>query len=160
MGTKASIATLLHDLDRRSPAGFAVALHVQFATPAYLFQTYPQRWKDWYSSNGLVMHDPTVRWGLANVGSIKWADLETIDTRGVLEMAKDHGIMNGVTVAVASNRSRSIGSFARADREFEDEEISSLVEMVGRLHEETVGPRHLSDADKKSLTDLSIRLTH
>lgn len=160
MGTKASIATLLHDLDRRSPAGFAVALHVQFATPSYLFQTYPQRWKDCYSSNGLVMHDPTVKWGLANVGSIKWTDLEAIDTRGVLEMAKDHGIMNGVTVAVASNRSRSIGSFARADREFDENEIASLVEIVGRLHEETVGPTHLSADDRKSLTDLSIRLTH
>ena len=160
MSTKAIIAALLQELDRHSPAGFAVALHLRFATPAYLFQTYPQRWRDWYSSKGLVMHDPTVRWGLGNTGCIRWTDLEAIDTQGVLEMAKDHGIMNGVTVAVSNDRSRSIGSFARADREFTDEEIGVLSERVTRLHDETVGPGHLSVEDQKALTNLSVRLTH
>ena len=63
MTQRASIAALLHDLDQRSPAGFAIALHIRFTTPTYLFQTYPKRWLDHYSSAGLVVHDPVVRWG-------------------------------------------------------------------------------------------------
>jgi LuxR family transcriptional regulator len=157
---KAIIAELLHELDRRSPAGFAVALHLRFATPAYLFQTYPKRWRELYSAKGLVMHDPTVKWGLGNTGSVRWTELEPMDTRGVLEMAKDHGIMNGITIALSSRHSRSIGSFARADREFDDAETASLSRLLSRLHDETVGAGHLSVEDEEALTDLSVRLTH
>jgi len=38
-----SVAALLHELDHRSPAGCAIALHIRFTTPTYLFQTYPKR---------------------------------------------------------------------------------------------------------------------
>ena len=108
MTQRASIAALLHDLDQRSPAGFAIALHIRFTTPTYMFQTYPKRWMDHYSSAGLVVHDPVVHWGLHNVGHIRWTDLEAIDSKGVLEQAKDFGIMNGVAIAVVMAGSRSI----------------------------------------------------
>ena len=60
---RASIAAVLQDFDQRSPAGFAVALHFDFTTPTFLFQTYPKRWMDYYSAGGLVMHDPVARMG-------------------------------------------------------------------------------------------------
>ncbi len=160
MTQRASIAALLHDLDEKSPAGFAIALHLKFTTPTYLFQTYPKRWMDYYSSAGLVMHDPTVHWGLGNLGHIRWVDLEAIDPKGVLERAKDFGIMSGVAIAVLISGSRSIASFARADREYEDPEMSELEFHLSHLHRATMGLTQLSAEDRRALTDLSIRLTH
>lgn len=160
MTQRASIAALLHDLDRRSPAGFAIALHIHFTTPTYLFQTYPKRWMDHYSAAGLVVHDPLVRWGLQNVGRKRWSELEAIDTGGVLEQAKDFGLMNGVTVALVLSGSRSIAGFARADREYDEMEMQELEDLVVQFHRATLGLGQLSQKDQDALTELSIRLTH
>lgn len=160
MSQKASIAAMLHDLDQMSPAGFAVGLHLQFTRPTYLFQTYPRRWMDHYSAEGLVVHDPTVHWGLSNLGHVRWADLESIDRKGVLERAKDFGIMNGVTIAMLLHGTRSIASFARADREYEETEMTELEARLVELHRATMGLTQLSAQDRRALTALSIRLTH
>lgn len=160
MTKKASIAALLLELDRGSPAGFAVGLHIRFTTPTYMFQTYSKRWMDHYSSSGLVMHDPVAHWGLQNVGRIRWADLEAIDSRGVLEDAKDFGMMNGVAISLVNSGSRSIAGFARADRDYDDLEIAALEDALARLHRETMRLGDLSAGDQLALTELSIRLTH
>lgn len=160
MSQKTSIAALLHDLDQRSPAGFAIALHIRFTTPTYLFQTYAKRWMEHYSSAGLVVHDPLVRWGLHNVGRIRWADLEAIDSRGVLERAKDFGLMNGVAIAMVISGSRTIAGFARSDRDYGETEIEALEADLVQLHRATARLSQLSASDQKALTELSIRLTH
>jgi LuxR family transcriptional regulator len=160
MRQRASIAALLHELDQRSPAGFAIGLHVRFTTPTYLFQSYAKRWRDHYSSTGMVLHDPVVRWGLQNVGRILWRDLAGIDTRGVLEEAKDYGMMNGVAISLVASGSRSLGGFARADRDYEEEEIDALESALVRLHQATIGLGRLSERDQRALTELSIKLTH
>lgn len=154
------IAALLGDLDHRSPAGFAVALHIRFTAPTYLFQTYPRRWLDYYSATGLVMHDPTVGWGMSNTGHVRWSDLEAIDRHEVLERAKDFGLMNGVTIATVTSGSRSIGSFARADRDFEAREVAELEAIFFELHCAAAGPEPLSAGERRALADLSVRLTH
>jgi hypothetical protein len=61
---------------------------------------------------------------------------------------------------VVSSRSRSIASFARADREYEDEEVRELEGGLARLHQATIGLSQLSASDRQALTELSIRLTH
>jgi len=160
MTQKASIAALLHEMDSRSPSGFALALHVQFTRPTFLFQTYAKRWMDRYSSAGMVVHDPLVHWGLQNSGRVRWSDLEAIDTHGVLESAKDFGLMNGSCVSFVDAGSRTIGGFARADRDFTDAEVDSLEADLRRLHRATLHMRSLSSADERALTALSIRLTH
>lgn len=157
---KESIATLLHELDKRSPSGFAIALHVRFTRPTYLFQTYARPWMDHYSEAGLVMHDPVVRWGLQNVGHRRWSDLAAIDDGGVFAQARDHGLMNGAAIALADSRSRSIAAFARADREYTDEEIADLEGWLVRLHAATHSLERISGPDQRALTELSIRLTH
>ena len=159
MSSKTSIAALLQDLDRRSPAGLAIALHIRFTRPIYLFQTYPKRWIDHYSSTGMVVYDPLVRWGLQNVGRIRWSDLEDIDVRGVLEQAKDFGLMNGVCLALVESGSRTIAGFARADRDYDEAEVDEIEEGLSLLHAATLGFGQLDDDDKQALTDLSIRLT-
>lgn len=157
---RASVAALLHDLDRRSPAGCAIGLHIRFTTPRYMFQSYPKRWMDQYSGSGLFAQDPTVRWGMSNVGWILWGDLEPIDSHGVLERAKDFGIMNGVTIALLIEGSRSIASFARSDRDYERSEITDLELIFKNLHRTTASFEALTDDDRLALKDLSVRLTH
>ncbi len=159
MSSRASIAALLLDLDQRSPAGFAIALHIRFTTPTYMFQTYSRRWMDHYSSSGLVMHDPVAHWGLQNVGRIRWGDLEAIDPNGVMDAAKNFGLMNGVAIATVQSGSRSIAGFARADRDYDDAEIAALEDAFARLHDATLGPGRLSERDAKALSELSVRLT-
>lgn len=157
---RANVAALLHDLDRRSPAGCAVGLHIRFTTPRYMFQSYPKRWMDQYSSSGLLVQDPTVRWGMSNIGWVRWGDLEGIDSHGVLDRAKDYGIMNGVTIALAIEGFRSIASFARSDRDYETSEIAELGQIFENLHRATASLKALSDEDKSALKELSVRLTH
>jgi LuxR family transcriptional regulator, quorum-sensing system regulator SdiA len=157
---RASVAALLQALDTRSPAGFAVGVHVRFSAPRYMFQCYPNRWMEEYSRAGFAVVDPTIRWGMSNVGSILWRDLEAIDSDGVLERAKDFGIMNGVTMAIVVDASRSIASFARSDRDYEPPEIAELEDIFRELHSATAGLEALSKADRAALKDLAIRLTH
>lgn len=160
MNYRTSIAVLLRDLDQRSPSGFAIALHIRFTTPAYLFQTYPRRWMDYYSEHGMVVNDPTVHWGLRNVGRIRWSDLEAMDSAGVLEAARNHGLENGLTVAILNGGTRTIASFARPDRNYDDFEMDEIEEMLVELHEHTATFPELTDDDRRALRDLSIRLTH
>lgn len=156
----ASVAALLHDLDARSPAGCAIGLHIRFTTPRYMFQSYPKRWMDQYAGQGLLVIDPTVHWGMNNVGWTRWRDLEAIDTHGVLDRARDFGLMNGVTIAILLDGSRSIASFARADRDYDLSEIAELERVFSRLHQATATLDGLTDEDRLALRDLSVRLTH
>jgi LuxR family transcriptional regulator len=160
MSQKERIAALLHELDERSPSGFAIALHVRFTRPTYLFQTYAKPWMDRYSAAGMVMHDPVVRWGLQNTGHRLWSELSEIDTVGVFEQAKDFGIMNGVAIGIVGGESRSLGGFGRADRDFDAEEIRELEYLLSQLHVATEGLGHLSERDQRALVELSVRLTH
>ncbi len=153
------IAALLGEIDDRSPAGFAIALHIRFTAPRYLFQAYPGRWLDHYSASGFVLNDPTVAWGMSNTGHIRWEELERIDTLGVLEQAKDFGLMNGVSFATVSAGSRSIASFSRADREYDETEVAELEALFLDLHRLTAEFDPDDENDRKALADLSARLT-
>ncbi len=157
---RASVAALLHQMDARSPAGCAMGLHIRFTTPRYMFQSYPKRWMDQYAGQGLLVLDPTVHWGMNNVGWVRWRDLESIDTHGVLDRARDFGIMNGVTIAVLIDGTRSIGSFARSDRDYDPCEIAELELAFAALHRATANLDDLNDDDRLALRDLSVRLTH
>ena len=96
---RASVAALLHDLDRRSPAGCAIGLHIRF-TPRFMFQSI--RSAGWTNIPGRACspEGSDGPLGMSNVGWILWSDLERIDDRGVLDRARDYGIMNGVTIAL------------------------------------------------------------
>jgi LuxR family transcriptional regulator len=158
--TRLGVAALLHALDQRSPAGCAIGLHIRFTTPRYMFQSYAERWREVYAASGLLFRDPTVRWGMNNVGWIRWHDLEAIDSDGILVRARNYGITSGVTIAHVAEGSRSIASFARSDREYSTGEISDLETIFHDLHRMTADPEALTDDDRKALRTLSVRLTH
>ena len=160
MSNRASIAALLHDFDRRSPSGFAIALHITFSAPRYMFQTYAQRWLDRYNAGGLLLRDPVVQWGMQNLGRRRWSELESLDKEHVFDEARNFGLMNGAAISVFDGGTRSIGGFARADREYEDLELTEMETLLLGLHHETTTMDALSDEDREALTALSIRLTH
>lgn len=155
-----SANNILRRLRQRSPAGFAIALHVEFTTPKYLFQAYDKDWLNHYSSKGLVMHDPTVRWGFDNTGAIRWSDLAEDDPMAVLTQAAEYGLRYGLTVAVDAAGSRSIASFARSDREMSDLDIAAISADVACLHKVTGDPASFTPAMHETLRQMSIFLTH
>ncbi len=159
MDRVATTKRILGELAENSPSGFAIALHVRFTTPTYLFQSYNKDWMEHYSSKGLVMHDPTVRWGFENNGTVKWSGLTDLDSAGVLQEARKFGLEYGVTVAISDADSKSIASFSRADREYETAEIDALVGKLTEMHAESL-PRDNDSAFEEAMKQLSIELTH
>jgi LuxR family transcriptional regulator len=157
---RTNIAHLIGALHESSPSGFAVALHITYATPAFLFQSYPQEWMQEYSQRGLHLQDPTVMWGFTHTGSIRWSELASQDPAGVFESARAFGLIHGVTVAILMDGTRTVASFAREDREFDDDEIAKISAVLTQLHHETAGGKGLSEADREALKSMSIRLTH
>lgn len=153
--------SLLPELKGAYPIGFAIALHIRFTSPALLLQAYDPVWIETYSREGMVMHDPTVIWGLRNFGTIRWDALPKPDAAGaqVLAAARAHGLIHGFTVAVGEPSSRSVASFARDDRPATTEEIATAAERVALLHEMTANDATLSEVERSALADMSILLT-
>ena len=160
MSLTETVAALLDELNQLSPDGFAVALHIRFTRPTYLFQSYGKPWMDHYSAAGLVIHDPVVRWGLQSVGRLRWSDLAGIDSAGVFEQARSYGLGYGAGLSVEIAGSRSIAACGRSDREFTDGEMAAIENTVGLLHQATLGYSRLSADEQQALTELSIKLTH
>ncbi len=57
----------------------------------------------------------------------------------------------GVTAAWGPIKSRTIASFARADRDFRDDEIAIITAAVRRLHDMTEPPEELTKAQVEAL---------
>lgn len=160
MANQIAIRDSLADLKGIASAGYALAFHIRFTTPTFLFQTYPKDWLDYYSQNGLVMSDPTVAWGFENVGAISWSDLSSADSKGVLKSAGEYGLNFGTTCALEVEGSRSIGSFAHADREFTAQEQKILSETMGNMHAAMTDLKTLSPETAAALRMMSVQFTH
>lgn len=159
MSSASEIVGILGTLKSIAPAGYAIALHIQFTTPKYLFQSYPKEWVDKYSQEGLVLHDPTVRWGFGNTGAIRWSELVADDTAGVLTAARPFGLGFGLTVSLAGSPRKTIASFARSDREFTDAEVTQVSALLADLVEKTIAPGALTDQDQEFLRKMSVAVT-
>lgn len=160
MENKAKIVGLLSQVAELCPAGFAIALHIRYTTPRFLFQSYPKDWMDLYSEKGLVLKDPTVLWGFTNSGVVDWNDLVDLDEAGVLKMAGEHGLKHGFTFAHDSDGSKSISSFARETGEFSQQEIDSICSIVAKLHHSTADLEKLPPELTADLRKMSMEFTH
>ena len=156
--TQLEISKILDELHQLAPQGYAVALHLQYTTSKFLFQTYQRDWLDYYSQNGLVMSDPTVLWSFENTGATRWSDLD--DPSGVLTKAAQHGCKFGVSMATEIGDSRSMAGFARSDREFTDDEIKQMSESFEQLHVGTADRAQLEPETIQELKKMSILVTH
>ena len=160
MANQLGIRRLLEEVQKIATAGFALAFHVRFTTPTFLFQTYAKEWLDHYSQNGFVMSDPTVAWGFENTGAIRWSELTEHDSMNVLTKAAEFGLKYGTACGIEAGESRSLGSFARADREFDAAETETLVEMMGNLHALTAEVKTISPKTSAALRTMSVQFTH
>lgn len=124
----------LTSMQNTAPNGFTAALHLNFSTSRFLFQTYPPKWVAHYAQSGFFMSDPVVHWTIENTGFCHWSDLNIPDPNGVLQAAADHGIPFGVACAVDTNGSRSIAGFSHATRAFTDAEAADLLGQLTQLH--------------------------
>lgn len=154
-----AIGPILRRLRKGSPAGFAIALHVKFTAPRYLFQAYDSGWLETYNRDGLVIHDPTVRWAFENTVTVRWGDLAPDGAVNVFERAARYGLAYGVTVAVDEGGSRSMASFARPDRDLTDDEAAAALADVTELHHLTCTAERLSPRTHETLKQLSVFLT-
>ncbi len=150
------ISQTLSHLKRLAPGGYALAFHIRFTAPSFLFQTYTKEWSEQYSRDGLVMRDPTVRWGMSHTGWQRWSDLADPEDEVITQAAR-HGLRNGVTYATAEGDSRSFGSFANPERPFHEDEITEICRHIDVLHRETAKTQVLDPATKMALKRLSIQ---
>lgn len=152
------ICEILGELGGKAPAGYAIGLHINYTTPKFMFQTYPKSWLDYYSQNGLIMADPMVAWGFENAGTCRWSELE--DPQGVMDKAAEFGLKYGLVCSDSSSGGLSIAGFAREDREFDDQEVDSIAQVLGRLHKATAETSALSDETISQLRNMSVLVTH
>jgi len=151
MSKKLGIDFQLQKLQKIAPAGHALGLHIRFASATLMFRTYPKEWLDIYTQKGYMLCDPMVSWGFATEGTCRWSELPLDDPHNIFGQAKEFDLNYGMVVSHGSVESRSIGGFAREDREFTDTEMSEIAEIVKRLHAETTPPESLTDAQAAAL---------
>ena len=141
----------LHKLSLLAPAGYYIGLHIRFAAPLMQFSNYNQAWMDHYTEKAYALRDPTIAWGFSTEGASRWRDINIPDPFGVFDEAKTFGLVFGLSVSCGPVSSRTIASFARADREFEDSEIEEISCIVRRLHDITEPPESLTKAQIEAL---------
>ncbi|QDY71144.1 autoinducer binding domain-containing protein [Qingshengfaniella alkalisoli] len=154
------LRSLLTSLKQQSPSGFAAAFQVEFNTPKYLFQTYADDWMGYYSSMGIVMKDPAVRWGFTHDGIASWSELKALDEHGVFDKATEYGLNYWAVMATSDSGSKSIVAFSRSDKDFTDREREQLFADFLSLHRLTLQGPEIEPEFGEMLLDLSIRHTH
>lgn len=132
------VAALLSELGTMCDRGYALAIHIRYTRPTLLYQAYAQEWVDHYSEKGYMLSDPTVHWGLVNVGSMAWEGLIGLDSEGVIAGARNYGLINGWTYAVGEATSRSIGSMTRSTP-FTEAERARCCAIIDEIHNQTEG---------------------
>jgi LuxR family transcriptional regulator len=138
-------------LEGMSPCGYFLGLHIRFATPLILFQTYSRAWVDHYSAQAYQLRDPMIAWAFSREGVVRWSEIDVPDHAGVLRDASEFGMPFGACVSFGAITSRSIAGFARADREFRAAELSELRDVVQHLHLATEPPESLTPAQRDAL---------
>lgn len=141
------------DFSPLAPSGYYVALRIGFAFPMVEHNALPPEWVSKYTTEGLMLFDPVIRWLYANSGSCRWSDIDMPDPRGVLKSAHEHGLCYGIAISCLDKdeRTRSFGSFARDDREFEDDEVKELEARLRQLHNDHTPPKTLTNAELEAL---------
>ena len=141
----------LQQLEKIAPAGYVLGLHIRYNSATLMFRTYPQEWMNVYTQNGYMMTDPLVAWGVANQGCARWSALGVPDPNDVLKKAREYDLNYGVAVSCGLESSRTIGGFAKTDREFTDQEIQDVHEIVLHMHRETAPAVNLTVTQVEAL---------
>jgi LuxR family transcriptional regulator len=150
----------LSRLRKLAPEGYALALHIRFASANLMFQTYDPRWIERYTERGYMLYDPLVSWGFSTEGAVRWSELPMPDPHNIMGQAAEFGLIYGVAVSCGKVSSRSIGGFARADREFTEAEMAMIEETVRHLHEASTPTDGLTPAQRHALRAIAQGCRH
>ncbi len=134
-----AVENLLKRLGAICDSGFALAIHIRFARPSLLYQTYSQKWNDYYSENGLMLFDPVVRWGLSETGLIRWDDITLSDEHKVMASARKFGLSNGLTYALGPASSRTISGLTKTGAPFTPDQVTEMCAIIDEIHARTDG---------------------
>lgn len=151
MTIRTDLDRTLEELGGLAPAGYFLGLHIRFVAPILTYQTYNQQWVDRYTQQGYALRDPMIAWGFSATGSARWSEIEIPDPFEIFADAARHGLTYGVSVSCGPMTSRTIAGVARQDREFTDDEISRIRDVILRLHDLTEPPESLTEAQKEAL---------
>ncbi|MBV7408140.1 autoinducer binding domain-containing protein [Maritimibacter sp. DP1N21-5] len=141
----------LAQLSDLAPKGYALGLHIRFGAAHLMIQTYDPRWSETYTEKGYMLGDPMIFWGFGNDGHIRWSEITLPDPHNIIAQAASFGLRYGVAIAMGPTNSRTIGGFARDDREFTDEEIAEIHAIVAQLHDRATPPDQLTSAQRMAL---------
>lgn len=128
---------MINQISLIAPAGSYLALRVGFSFPEEELNLLSNRWVEFYTTHGLIVYDPVMKWVYGNVGAVRLSDLNLPDPQQV----RAHAVLFGLTYGLAISHltksdkgRRSYGLFFREDRDFYDAEIGVLQSMLGTLH--------------------------
>ncbi len=140
-----------YELGLMAPSGYYVGLHIRFTSPMIFLDNYPEAWTEHYTSQAYALRDPIVAWGFSTTGVTRWSEIELPDPFEIMKQAKEYGLVYGVSVSVGEMTSRTIGSVSRHDREYTDEEITHIQDIIQTLHVITEPPDSLTSAQIEAL---------
>jgi len=149
-----SIDGKINRLSDLCPGGFLVAIRMGFFFPVYEKNLLPAKWAERYSSRGYMVADPVLRWCYENTGTKRWSGITYDDPRGVMTQARLHGLKFGLAASCVDPddaTQRSFGTFIQNDREFTDQEIVEISELLEDVHIELLPPKNLTKAELEAL---------
>jgi LuxR family transcriptional regulator len=149
-----SLELKIEEVKWLAPVGLQISLRIRFGSPLSSINTYPASWVQKYTELGLMMHDPTMKWAYENTGTCRWNAHMDVDTHSVLKMAAGYGIKFGATISCRSETEvghRSIATFGRADREYEEAELTYLYKFIQKIHDQATPPTNITDAEIEAL---------
>jgi DNA-binding CsgD family transcriptional regulator len=141
-------------IEQFSPAGFYVALRVGFSFPEEELNQLPENWVEFYTTRGLVVHDPVMKWVYGNLGVARMADITLPDPHQIRAKAVAFGLQFGAVISVmtpADRGRRSYGLFFRDDRDFCDLDLEALHVIVKHLHSGNLDAPTLTAAEIEAL---------
>ena len=124
-------------IDQIAPAGFYVALRVGFSFPEEELNQLPANWVEFYTTNGLVVHDPVMKWVYGNTGVLRMEDLGLPDPHRIRARAVVFGLTHGV--------------FFRQDRDFGERDLTELHDILKKLHSGKTDEPSLTAAEVEAL---------
>lgn len=148
------LQAMREQISKISPAGFYVAIRVGFSFPEEELNHLPENWVEFYTTHGLVVHDPAMKWVYGNTGVMKMSEIGLPDPHQVRERAAVFGLSHGAVISVMtpSDRGRrSYGFFFRADRDFDPQDLQSLRDILHKLHSGDEGEVQLTAAEVEAL---------
>lgn len=116
----------LAELEQIGNAGYILGLGLRFGKPDFLINRYPASWTERYEQENYFFGDPMTVWTMAKTGCIRWSECTLPDVRGVMEDAKNYGLVYGATFVEVVQNQRSFLSIGRIDRELTDSEMATL----------------------------------